>query len=107
MTIEGTQTVINNITTYGPYVLGFISSVISSAAFLAAHLPPGGTSGTWYEVRKVIDLLGQNYGHAKTADAADATAINKLVAVSGLVAANSYAAQNAAMKAAADRVNAQ
>ena len=64
MTVQGFQALINYVNTYGPVILTFITTVISAASVAAAHLPKGGTSGWWAATRKVIDILGQNYGNA-------------------------------------------
>lgn len=40
------------------------AAVVATAAILAAVLPQPAVGAWWVPLRKLVDLLGQNFGHA-------------------------------------------
>lgn len=48
-------------------VMHYVTAAISIASILAAFLPKGTDGSVWFYIRKVIDVLAQNYGNAKNA----------------------------------------
>lgn len=49
------------------------AGIVASAAILAAVLPQPAPGAWWAPLRSLIDLLGQNFGHAVNSPAAPAS----------------------------------
>ena len=50
-----------------PKYLAYVAAACGAAAMLDAWLPQPKAGSVWVWPRKVISLLGQNYGHAANA----------------------------------------
>ena len=62
------QDVIQYIAANWVSILGILTSVVGTAALIAAATPSTKDDAIVAKVKKVVDFLGANFGHAKNKD---------------------------------------